>query len=121
LKNRRSRVGVICCALLFIAVCLLLVINMNGALPVSGNPELGLLLFTLPGIVGGWIARRRKAIVPLFGAVLAAPFCYVLIHLHLASSQSHWQVIAWLFSAIFWCGIGGLFYLFVRKILRCKK
>jgi len=94
---------------------------MNGELPVSGNPELGLLLFTLPGIVGGLIARRRKAIVPLFGAVLAAPFCYMLIYLHLASSQSNWQVIAWLFSAIFWCGMGGLFYLFVRKILRCKK
>ena len=121
MKNRRSRVGVICCALLFIAVCLLLVINMNRALPVSGNPELCLLLFTFPGIVGGLIARRRKAIVPLFGAVLAAPFCYVLIYLHLASSQSNWQVIAWLFSAIFWCGMGGLFYLFVRKILRCKK
>ncbi len=94
---------------------------MNGALPVSGNPELGLLLFTVPGVVGASVVRRRKAIVPLLGAGLATPLCYLLIHMHLNTVDSYWQIGAWLLSAIFWCGFGGLLYLFVRRLVRHKK
>ncbi|WP_342321362.1 inner membrane protein YbjM [Kosakonia sp. BYX6] len=121
MKNRRSWVGVICCSLLFIAVCLFLVINMKDALPASGDPEFGLLLFVVPGVIAGLVARRRRAIVSVIGAALAAPICYLLIHLMLSPVRSFWQEVAWLFSAIFWCGMGGLCCWFVHKIAKQRK
>ncbi|WLI78491.1 inner membrane protein YbjM [Kosakonia sp. H02] len=121
MKNRRSWVGVICCSLLFIAVCLSLVINMKGVLPAPGDPAVGLLFFMVPGIVAGLVARRRRAIVPLVGAVLAAPVCYLLIHLLLTPVRSFWQEVAWLFSAVFWCGMGGLGCYFVHKLFKPRK
>lgn len=118
MKTRRRWLGVICSFLLFIAVCLSLVINMKGSLSATGKPELGLLLFMLPGIVGSLVSRRRRVIVALMGAVLAAPFCYVLIHLFLLPVRSVWQEMAWLFSAVFWCGIGALGCLFFSRLFK---
>ncbi len=118
MKLRRRWFGVVCSFLLFIAVCLSLVINMEGGLPVSGKPELGLLFFIIPGVGSSLVTRRRKVVTALAGAVLAAPFCYVLIHLFLLPVRSVWQELAWLFSAVFWCGIGGLGCLFLRKVFR---
>lgn len=118
MKLRRRRLGVICSFLLFIVVCLSLVVSMKGDLPGSGKPETGLLFFILPGIASGLVARRRRVVIALLGALLALPFCYVLIHLFLLPSRSVWQELAWLFSAVFWCGIGGLACLFVGRMFR---
>ncbi|SCC58018.1 inner membrane protein YbjM [Kosakonia oryziphila] len=118
MKLRRRRLGVICSFLPFIAVCLSLIVSMEGDLPRSGKPETGLLFFILPGIASGLVARRRRVVNALLGALLALPFCYVLIHLFLLPSRSVWQELAWLFSAVFWCGIGGLVCLFVSRMFR---
>ncbi|TNL09951.1 hypothetical protein CYD30_11875 [Kosakonia cowanii] len=121
MKNRRSWFGVICCGLLFIAICLSLVMNMQGKLPAPGDPATGLLLFTLPGILGGLVSRRRRAIVPLVGALLAAPLCYILIHILFTPVRTFWQEVAWLFSAMFWCALGGLGCDFVYRISRARR
>ncbi len=49
MKSERSWAGIICGFVLFIVVCLSLLLHMKGAFRASGNPELGLLFFLLPG------------------------------------------------------------------------
>ncbi|MGG7447857.1 inner membrane protein YbjM [Kosakonia oryzendophytica] len=118
MKNKQRWKGIICCFVLFIAVCLYLVIKMKGALHTSAHPELGLLLFMLPGVVSCHVTHRRHVMWPLLGAVLAAPVCYLLTYLLLTPARPFWQVLAWLFSAVFWCGIGGLCCVFMRSLVR---
>lgn len=57
MKSERSWAGIICGFVLFIVVCLSLLLHMKGAFRASGNPELGLLFFLLPG-------RRRAVSLP---------------------------------------------------------
>jgi hypothetical protein len=115
LKHKRGLAGIICCFLLFIIVCLLQVVNVKGAFHTSGHPELGLLFFTLPGAVASIFSRRRKLMLPLFGAILAAPLCFVAMRLFFTPVRSFWQELAWLFSAVFWCALGALCYLFISS------
>ncbi len=118
---KRNWAGVISCFLLFTVVCMSLAFNVKGAFRASGQPETGLLFFILPGIASGLVARRRRVVIALLGALLALPFCYVLIHLFLLPSRSVWQELAWLLSAVFWCALGALCYLFVRSLLRHRR
>jgi len=120
LKNRQSWIGFICCFILFIAVCLFLILKVRAELPGSAHPELGLLLFIIPGVAGCLVSRRRHIILPLMGAVVAAPVCYVLAHLLLAPARPFWQLVAWMFSAVFWCGIGGLGCHFLRNLCHAQ-
>lgn len=115
MKHKRGLAGIICCFLLFIVVCFLEVTNMKGAFRASGHPELGLLFFTLPGAVASIFSRRRKVMLPLFGAILAAPLCFVAMRLFFTPVRSVWQELAWLFSAVFWCALGALCYLFISS------
>lgn len=115
MKHKRGLAGIICCFLLFIVVCFLEVTNMKGAFRASGHPELGLLFFTLPGAVASIFSRGRKVMLPLFGAILAAPLCFVVMRLFFTPVRSVWQELAWLFSAVFWCALGALCYLFISS------
>ncbi len=115
LKHKHGLAGIACCFILFIVVCLSVVTNTQGAFRTSGNPELGLLFFTLPGAVAGIFSRRRKVLLPLFGAMLAAPLCFIMMRLFFTPVRSFWQELAWLFSAVFWCALGALCYLFISN------
>ncbi|WP_414163266.1 inner membrane protein YbjM [Superficieibacter sp. BNK-5] len=120
MKSERGWAGVICCFLLFIVVCLSLAMKMHGAFRAAGNPELGLLFFILPGAVASFMSTRQRVLRPLLGAVLAAPLCLVVMHLFFATHRSFWQELAWLLSAVFWCALGALCFLFISSLLEGK-
>lgn len=120
MRSERGWTGVICCFLLFIVVFFSLLLHMKGAFRASGAPELGLLFFLIPGVVASFISPRRRLLRPLVGAILAAPLCMVLMRLFFYSERSFWQELAWLFSAVFWCALGALCFLFVTTLLRLK-
>lgn len=113
--------GVICCCLLFVAICFALVIDKKGVFHAHSHPQFGLLLFVLPGVISSLLLQQRQVVLSLAGAVLALPFCYLLIHLCITPLRPFWQEVAWLFSAVFWCGIGALACLFVRNLLRLPR
>jgi len=121
LKSERGWAGVVCCFLLFIIVYLGLSMKMQGAFRTSGNPELGLLFFILPGAVASFLSSRRRVLRPLLGAILAAPLCLVVMRLFFTSYRSVWQELAWLFSAVFWCALGALCFLFISSLLEGKR
>lgn len=113
--------GVISCFLLFTVVCMSLAFNVKGAFRASGHPELGLLFFTLPGAAASFLSRKGEVVKPLLGAILAAPLCLLLMRLLYVSTRSFWQELAWLLSAIFWCALGALCYLFVRSLIQHRR
>ena len=121
MKSERGWAGVICCFLLFIVVFFSLILNVKGAFRASGSPELGLLFFIIPGVVSSFLSSRRRVLRPLVGAILAAPLCLVLMRLFFNSDRSFWQELAWLFSAVFWCALGALCYLFISSLLHDKR
>ncbi len=71
MKSERSWAGIICGFVLFIVVCLSLLLHMKGAFRASGNPELGLLFFLLPGAAASCLSPGRRVLRPLLGAILA--------------------------------------------------
>ena len=99
---KRNWVGVISCFLLFTVVCMSLAFNVKGAFRASGHPELGLLFFILPGVVASFLSRKGEVVMPLLGAILAAPLCLLLMRVLFLSSRSVWQEVAWLLSGVFW-------------------
>ncbi|HBC5673261.1 TPA: inner membrane protein YbjM [Citrobacter koseri] len=121
MKHKQSWAGAICCFVLFIVVCLSLTMHMKGAFRVAGHPEIGLLFFTLPGAVASFFSHRREVIKPLIGAMLAAPCCLVLMRFVFMPTRSVWQELAWLFSAVFWCALGALCFLFISSLFSQRR
>jgi Na+/melibiose symporter-like transporter len=72
----------------------------------TGNPELGLLFFLLPGAAASCLSPGR--VCAAGGAMLAAPVCLLIMRLFFAAQRTFWQELAWLFSAVFWCALGAL-------------
>ncbi|BDI92168.1 membrane protein [Enterobacter hormaechei] len=98
-----------------------LAFNVKGAFRASGHPELGLLFFILPGVVASFLSRQGEVVMPLLGAILAAPLCLLLMRVLFLSSRSVWQEVAWLLSGVFWCALGALCFLFMRSLLQQRK
>lgn len=121
MKYKHGWVGAVCCFVLFVVVCLFLTMNMKGAFRAAGHPEIGLLFFTLPGAVASFCSHRREVIKPLLGAMLAAPCCLLLTRLFFTPTRSLWQEMAWLFSAVFWCALGALCFLFISSLFRPRQ
>ncbi|KLE85254.1 inner membrane protein YbjM [Klebsiella aerogenes] len=121
MKSERAWAGIICGFFLFIVVCLSLLLHMKGAFRQTGNPELGLLFFVLPGAVASCLSPGRRVIRPLIGAMLAAPVCLVVMRMLFITHRSFWQELAWLFSAVFWCALGALCFLFICVWLDARR
>ena len=121
MKYKHGWVGAVCCFVLFVVVCFFLTMNMKGAFRAAGHPEIGLLFFTLPGAVASFCSHRREVIKPLLGAMLAAPCCLLLTRLFFTPTRSLWQEMAWLFSAVFWCALGALCFLFICAWLDTRR
>lgn len=121
MRSERRWAGVICCFVLFIVVCLFLLLNVKGAFRASGHPELGLLFFVIPGAVASFLSSRQRVLLPLLGAILAMPVCLVLMRVWLFSDRSFWQELAWICSAVFWCALGALCFLFVSGLIAAKR
>ncbi|EOC1311766.1 inner membrane protein YbjM [Cronobacter turicensis] len=114
--RRHSRAATACCFILFLAVFMAQKMVPGTLPPVCGSMDLGILYFMLPGAVAGLCARRGRELKPLLGALLAAPICLILLHLWSGEGRSFWQELAWVFSALFWCSIGSLCWLFVLTL-----
>ena len=121
MKSERTWAGIICGFFLFIVVCLSLLIQMKGAFRVTGHPELGLLFFLLPGAAASCLSPGQRVLRPLIGAMLAAPVCLVVMRLFFVTERSFWQELAWLFSAVFWCALGALCFLFICAWLDTRR
>ncbi|KNC92119.1 inner membrane protein YbjM [Trabulsiella odontotermitis] len=121
MKSEHGWVGVACCFLLFIVVCFSVSLHMKGVFPASGNSELGLLFFLIPGALASIISVRGRVMRPVLGAILAMPLCLLLMRFFLATQRSFWQELAWLFSAVFWCALGALCGLFICSLLGHKR
>lgn len=121
MRSERAWAGVICCFILFIAVCLILLLNVKGAFRVSGRPELGLLCFAVPGAVASFISSKQRLLFPVLGAILAAPVCLVVMRVGVFTDRSIWQELAWIFSAVFWCALGALGFLFISGLVNAKR
>jgi Putative inner membrane protein of Enterobacteriaceae. len=117
LNIKHNWAGVISCFLLFIVVCLVLAFNVKGAFRAEGHAELGLLFFIFPGAAASFLSRGDEVVKPLIGAMLAAPLCLLLLRLLFVTSRSFWQEMAWLLSAVFWCALGALCFLFIRALI----
>lgn len=117
MKHKQRWAGAICCFVLFIVVCLFLATHMKGAFRAAGHPEIGLLFFILPGAVASFFSQRRSletsvwrnAGGTLFNAYYAAVF---------SPTRSFWQELAWLLSAVFWCALGALCFLFISSLFK---
>lgn len=118
---KRKWFGVACGFLLFTAVCVCLTFKVRGAFNSAGYPGLGLLFFTLPGIAASFFSRGGEVIRPLMGAILAAPVCLFVMRMMIIPSRTIVQEVAWLLSGIFWCALGALCFLFVRRALENRR
>lgn len=121
MKSERAWAGIICGFFLFIVVCLSLLLPMKGAFRATAHPELGLLLFLLPGAVASCLSPGQRVLCPLIGAMLAAPVCLVVMRFFLVTERSFWQELAWLLSAVFWCALGALGFLFICAWLETRR
>lgn len=121
MKSERAWAGIICGFFLFIVVCLSLLLHMEGAFRATGHPELGLLFFLLPGAAASCLSPGQRVLRPLIGAMLAAPVCLVVMRLFFVTERSFWQELAWLFSAVFWCALGALCFLFICAWLDTRR
>ena len=115
---KRNWAGVISCFLLFTVVCMSLAFNVKGAFRAAGHPELGLLFFTLPGAAASFLSRKGEVVKPLIGAMLAAPCSMLIMRLLFSPTRSFWQELAWLLSAVFWCALGALCFLFISSLFK---
>ncbi len=112
------RPGIIICVVLY---CLVFVITHHGVTIQNDDRPLdqpGLLLFMVPGMIIALANREAPLSVALLGALMATPLCLVSLHTHFSADMEIWQELAWLTSAIFWCGSGALFVMFGRKMFR---
>lgn len=121
LNIKRNWFGVACCFLLFTGVFVCLTFDVRGAFIAAGHSELRLLFFILPGVVASFVSRGGEVIRPLVGAILAAPICLVLARLMFVPSRTFMQELAWLLSGVFWCALGALFFMFVRRALENRR
>ncbi len=111
--------GIICCFVLFILIFLSLSLLVPAPFIETAHPELGMLLFVLPGAVASFVAKEDKVVGPLVGALVALPFCLLMAHTLLPPARSFWQEVAWLSSAVFWTSLGTLSFLLLK--LLCKR
>ena len=118
MKSERCWPGIICCFMLFIAVCVFLLLNKDVAIVRSpGHRELGLLLFIVPGLCSALMIGGQTVLRTVLGALLAVPVCLLMIRNVIDIPRSVWQELAWLSSAVFWSALGTLCFQVVRIAL----
>ena len=107
--------GVMICMTLYCATFLLARYSGEDTSGYSSE-QTGLLLFMLPGLGAALINRRTPLSHALLAALAATPCCLLIGFSHAFISQSLLQELAWLTSAIFWCGFGALLVMLWRTL-----
>ncbi|MEM6159865.1 inner membrane protein YbjM [Erwinia sp. P6884] len=115
-----SWAGVVTCFTLYCIVFLAVRYEMEMENVSHTQSRLGLLMFTLPGAIAALNVRRWPLGVALLGALLATPLCLLLIRLHFFSSSVLMQELAFMTSAVFWCGSGALGVMLCRMLLPAR-
>ncbi|PKH24322.1 hypothetical protein CIG19_07750 [Enterobacterales bacterium CwR94] len=80
--------------------------------------RLGLLLFTLPGVLSALMSREKPLTLALLASLVATPLCLSITSMQFLHGQSIWQETAWLSSAVFWCVMGALTTMLWRELWR---
>ncbi|QHM70427.1 inner membrane protein YbjM [Mixta intestinalis] len=108
--------GVMLCTTLYCATFMLA--RYSGGEEASGHSseQTGLLLFMLPGLIAALINRRTPLMHALLAALAATPCCLMIGFSRAFISQSLLQELAWLTSAVFWCGSGALLVMLWRAL-----
>jgi len=98
--------GLIACSALYGAIY----IAVRYPLPADyiGHAQLGLLLFVLPGALAALTSKESPLTATVIAIALASPPCLVLMQSDGFNSVGVGQEIAFIASAVFWCGSGTL-------------
>lgn len=112
-----SWTGITCCFVLYCLVFVAVRYEINVDSLMQGKPRLGLLMFAIPGAVAALTSKEAPLTVALSGALLATPFVLGVLHLSTAVNGSLLQDLAFITSAIFWCGSGALVVMLSRTLL----
>lgn len=102
-----------------IVYCAMFALARQEATDESGGAsayQAGLLLFMLPGILMALINRQAPLSQALMVALVATPCCVMLTFSSLFETHAVLQELAWLASAIFWCGFGALLVMLWRML-----
>ncbi|HBI08289.1 inner membrane protein YbjM [Erwinia persicina] len=107
--------GLIACSALYGAIY----IAVRYPLPAgySGHAQLGLLLFVLPGALAALTSREAPLTVMTVAIALASPPCLLLMQSDGFNSVGLGQEIAFIASAVFWCGSGTLAVMLWRTLM----
>ncbi|WP_035342342.1 MULTISPECIES: inner membrane protein YbjM [Dickeya] len=119
MAGSRGWLGIVSCFVLFMLVFLsqkMRIVSASLDEGFRGDP--GMLLFLLPGMVSSYLSRNRRLRYPLAGALVAMPVCLLMLSLWQFSRLSFWQELAYVSSAVFWCLLGVLLFLFLRAVSR---
>lgn len=117
MANYRHWVGVFSCFLLFNLVFLGQKSGVISSPGLEYHGEIGLLLFILPGFIASYLSSKKRIWRPMQGALYAVPLCWIIRHFWLMPNDSLWHELAYMVSAVFWCVLGAMLYLFIRVTL----
>ncbi|CAK9884547.1 MAG: Inner membrane protein YbjM [Candidatus Erwinia impunctatus] len=116
--QRMSRKSVLVCFALYCIVFLMVRLEMEGESTFRTQTRLELLMFVLPGAITALTARTKPLSVALSGALLASPFCLVVLFLQFKDDFTFLlQEFAFVTSAIFWCGSGAMLIMLGKLFL----
>jgi len=107
--------GLIACSVLYGAIY----IAVRFPLPAgySGHAQLGLLLFVLPGALAALTSRDAPLTAMAVAIALASPPCLLLMQSDGFNRLGLGQEIAFIASAVFWCGSGTLTVMLWRRLM----
>ena len=95
---------------------------MSEALKPDENKLMGHGVKSVRSRVANLSEYTKEEVRPdIIGAMLAAPVCLVVMRLFFVTERSFWQELAWLFSAVFWCALGALCFLFICAWLDTRR
>lgn len=107
--------GLIACSVLYGAIY----IAVRYPLPADyvGHAQLGLLLFVLPGALAALTSKEAPLTAMVVAIALASPPCLLLMQSDRFNSLGLGQEIAFITSAVFWCGSGTLLVMLWRTLM----
>lgn len=110
--------GLIACSILYGAIY----IAVRLPLPVGyvGHAQLGLLLFLLPGALAAATSKEAPLTAMALAIALASLPCLVLMQLEAFHHLGLGQEIAFITSAVFWCGSGTIGVMLGRTLLEMR-
>lgn len=107
--------GLIACSVLYGGIY----IAVRYPLPAGyiGHAQLGLLLFMLPGALAALASKESPLTAMVIAIALASPPCLILMQSDRFHHVGLGQEIAFITSAVFWCGSGTLGVMLWRTLI----